>query len=64
MTKQETIQTEQIKRITKLLNDLCLADVNQAEFDEIFPNQTIREIKEELWRMHCFADDVCSVLNM
>lgn len=55
---------EQIERITKLLNELNLDDITSAEFDEMFPKQSINDLKDELWRMYCFAEDVCVTINM
>lgn len=55
---------EQIKRITKLLNDMSLDTITRTEFEEEFPNQSINEIKDEMWRLYCFASDVCDTLNM
>ena len=55
---------EQIKRITKLLNDMDLNDVSYAKFEEMFMKQSINDIRDELWRMYCFTEDVCITLNM
>ncbi len=55
---------EQIERITKLLNELSLDDITSAEFDEMFPKQSIDDIKDEMWRLYCFAEDVCDTINM
>lgn len=55
---------EQIKRITKLLNDMDLDTITRTEFEKEFPNQSINEIKDEMWRLYCFASDVCDTLNM
>lgn len=55
---------EQIERITKLLNDMSLDTITRTEFEEGFSEQSINEIKDEMWRLYCFASDVCDTLNM
>lgn len=55
---------EQIKRITGLLNDLCLDDLCYEEYEKEFMKATINDLKDELWIMYCFANDVCDTLNM
>lgn len=55
---------EQIERISKLLNELSLDDITSTEFEETFPRQSINDIKDALWRMYCFASDVCDTINM
>ena len=55
---------EQIKRITKLLNDMSLDTITRTEFEKEFPKQSIVEIMDEMWRLYCFASDVCDTLNM
>ena len=54
---------EQIEKITELLNELSLADLTLQEYNDLFLKQSIEEIKDELWRMYCFAEDICNVLN-
>lgn len=55
---------EQIKRITKLLNELSLDEITYEEFEEEFLKGSINDIKEEMWLLYCFANDVCYTLNM
>lgn len=59
MTKEE-----QIKQITELLNDMSLDDVSYAKYEEMFMKQSINDIKDELWKLYCFAENVCNTLNM
>lgn len=54
---------EQIKRIEELMNELDLADITRAEFEEEILKQSINDIKDEMWRMYCFVSDVCYTLN-
>ena len=49
---------EQIERISKLVDDLDLAYTLPKDFDDLFYLQSVKEIKEEMWRMYCFAEDV------
>ena len=56
-------EQEKIKKISELLNNLGLADISKEEFDEEILNCRINEIKEELWRLYCFVEDICDVLN-
>lgn len=55
---------EKIQKITGLLNDLDLADMSREEYEEEFMEQSVNDIKDELWTMYCFASDVCNTLNM
>lgn len=55
---------EQIKRITKLLNDISLDTITRTEFEEEFPKQSINEIKDEMWQLYCFASDIRDTLIM
>ena len=54
---------DKIKKISKLLNDLGLADISKEEFDKGILDASINEIKEELWRAYCFVEDICDVIN-
>lgn len=54
---------EQIKRIAELMNELDIADMTRAEFEEEILKQSINDIKDEMWRMYCFVNDVCYTLN-
>ena len=56
--------TEQIKRITDLLNDLNLDSMTREELESELMDCTFNDIKEEMWRLYCFASDVCDTLNM
>ena len=55
---------KQIKRIKNFLNVLDLDDITYVEFEEMFMKQPINDIRDELWKMYCFAEDVCNTLNM
>ena len=55
---------KQIEKITKLLNELDLADLTLQEFNDGFTKLTIDELRDESWRLYCFANDVCDTLNM
>jgi len=54
---------EQIKRITGLLNELDLDDMCYEEYETEFMKQSVNTIKEEMWRLYCFVNDVCNTLN-
>lgn len=49
---------EQTERIVNLVKELHLEDVSQKDFDNMFYLQSVKEVKEEMWRMYCFAEDV------
>lgn len=55
--------TEKIKRITKLLNDLSLDDISRDHLETELMNTSINEIIEFIWELYCFASDVCDTLN-
>ena len=54
---------EQTERIAKLVKELHLEDVSQKDFDNMFYLQSVKEVKEEMWRMYCFAEDVSYTLD-
>ena len=53
---------DQTERIAKLVNELDLEKVLPKDFDNMFYLQSVKEIKEEMWRMYCFAEDVSYTL--
>lgn len=55
---------EQTERIAKLVNELHLEDVSPKDFDNMFYLQSVKEIKEEMWQMYCFAEDVGYTLDL
>jgi hypothetical protein len=55
---------EQTARIAKLVNKLNLAEILPKDYDNIFYLQSVREVKEEMWRMYRFAKDVSDTLNL
>ena len=55
---------EQTARIAKLVNELDLAEILPKDYDNIFYLQSVREVKEEMWRMYRFAKDVSDTLNL
>lgn len=54
----------QLERIAKLVNELHLEDVSPKDFDNMFYLQSVKEVKEEMWRMYCFAEDVVYTLDL
>lgn len=54
---------DQTERIATLVNELHLEDVSPKDFDNMFYLQSVKEVKEEMWRMYCFAEDVSYTLN-
>lgn len=54
---------DQAERIATLVNELHLEDVSPKDFDNMFYLQSVKEVKEEMWRMYCFAEDVSYTLN-
>lgn len=55
---------ERIKRITGLLNDLDLDAMCYEEYETEFMKQSVNNLKDEMWRLYCFASDVCDTLNI
>lgn len=56
---------EQIKRITKLLNDLNLRTMTREELaSEMMNDCTFKDIEYAMWFLYCFASDVRDTLNM
>lgn len=55
---------EQMERIAMLVNELHLEDVSPKDFDNMFYLQSVKEVKEEMWRMYCFAEDVGYTLDL
>ena len=58
-----TKAVDQTERIATLVNELHLEDVSPKDFDNMFYLQSVKEVKEEMWRMYCFAEDVSYTLN-
>lgn len=55
---------KKIQRISELLNDMALADMRREEYEAEFMKQSVNDLKDEMWRMYCFASDVCNTLNI
>lgn len=55
---------KRIERIGKLLNDLSLDDLEWDEFMHKFERMSLIELKDEMWRIFCFVEDVADTLNM
>lgn len=56
--------TEKIKRIEELLNDLDLADMSRNELWRELKSLSFDEIEEEMWHWYCFISDISNVVNM
>jgi hypothetical protein len=55
---------EQITRITRLFVNLDLDYMCYEEYEVEFMKQSVNDIKDEMWRLYCFANDVFDTLNM
>lgn len=53
---------EKINRIGELLNRLCLADLTEDELFTKLDNMSINEIKDHVWELYCFVEDVCDTV--
>lgn len=60
MTAEKKIR----KIATKLLNEWDFSDFSREEFEEEFMNQSVNDLKDEMWRMFCSLKDVYDTLNM
>lgn len=49
---------ECIERITKMVEELRLADVTKEEAIEALKDATFNEISDEIWNYYCFVCDV------
>lgn len=57
--------TEQkLERIKKLVKELNLAEVTKDEFYSEIEEQRLVDIKDEMWELYCFANDVVNTINM
>ena len=57
--------TEKIKRIEELLNDLDLIACTKEELkNKMVKDCTFKELIDGMWLLYCFASDVCDTLNM
>lgn len=54
---------KKIQRITELLKDWDLS-ISHKEFEAEFMDQSVNDLKDEMWRMYCFISDVNDTLNM
>ena len=55
--------TEKIKRIESLLNDMSLEDLTYNELEKYIMKLSIEHIIDEMWQLYCFAEDVCNTVN-
>lgn len=57
--------TEQkLERIEKLVKELDLAEVTKVEFYSEVEKQRLVDIKYEMWKLYCFANDVANTMKM
>lgn len=57
--------TEQkLERIEKLVKELDLAEVTKEEFYNEVEEQRLVDIKDEMWELYCFANDVVVTMKM
>ena len=54
---------KKIKRIGEFLNRLCLDDLTKDELFTKLDEMSINEIKDHMWELYCFVDDVCDTVN-
>ncbi len=55
---------KRIERIEGLLNDLNLDDMSWYDFVNKFEKMSLADLKDEMWKIICFVDDVADTLNM
>ena len=55
---------EKIKRIGELLNDLCLSDLRKDELFTKLDEMSINDIKDHMWELYCFVEDVCFTVDL
>jgi hypothetical protein len=57
--------TEQkLERIEKLVKELDLMEVTKKEFYSEVEEQRLVDIKDEMWELYCFANDVVVTMKM
>ena len=57
--------TEQkLERIKKLVKELGLAEFSKVNFYSTFEEQSITDIRDEMWMLYCFVYDVENTINM
>ena len=49
---------EKIKKITELFTNLNLDDMCYEEYEAAFVEQSVNDLKDEMWRLYCFASNV------
>lgn len=55
---------QKIELIEKLVKDLKLAEVAKEEFYSEIEEQRLVDIKNEMWELYCFANDVTNTMKM
>ena len=54
---------EKLQRIGKLLKEWDMS-LTHKEFELEFMDQSVNDIKDEMWRMYCFINDVSGTLDL
>lgn len=55
---------QKIARITEIINRYNINDIPKDEFESMFDKQRLIDLKEEMWELYCFVDDIVDTLNM
>ena len=55
---------QKLERIEKLVKELDLAEVTKEEFYNEVEEQSLIDIKDEMWELYCFANDVVVTMKM
>ena len=55
--------TEKVKRIEGLLNELDLRDLTEEEIQEEIMESSINDIIDDIWKLYCFAENVFNTVN-
>lgn len=55
---------KRIERIEGLLANLNLDDMSWYDFVNKFEKMSLADLKDEMWKIICFVEDVADTLNM
>ena len=55
---------QKMERIEKLVKELDLVEVAKEEFYSEVEEQSLVDIKDEMWELYCFANDVAVTMKM
>ena len=55
---------QKLERIEKLIKELNLIEVTKEEFYSEVEEQRLVYIKDEMWELYCFANDVTYTMKM